>query len=887
MTTATTKMTAKEIRQRFLDYFSRHGHTVVESSSLIPHNDPTLLFTNAGMNQFKDCFLGQEKRDYVRAVSSQKCVRAGGKHNDLENVGRTARHHTFFEMLGNFSFGDYFKKEAIAYAWEFLTVDLGLDKNRLYVTVYTDDDEAADIWHTQEGVPRERIFRFEDDNFWAMGDTGPCGPCSEIFWDNGPEMACADPQCNVGCDCDRYMEIWNNVFMQFNRQADGTLEPLPNPAVDTGMGLERITTVMQGVQSNYDTDLLQGIIRHIVRLVGKSYGDNDKDDVSLRVIADHIRAMTFLIADGALPSNEGRGYVLRRIMRRAARHAKMLGAADPVLYQVVDAVKELMGEAYPELIARESFIKKVIRAEEERFMETLDNGLRILHEEVEKLKRTGEAQIPGPVLFKLYDTYGFPTDLTADIVRQEGLGIDAAGFASCMAEQRAKARENWKGSGEEAVSAIYHQLHEAGISSEFVGYRELTGFGNVLAILKDGQQVSGAEEGDRVEIVTSLTPFYGESGGQTGDRGTLATERGEVRIDTTHRPLPELIIHVGEIVSGSVQQGESAELAVDREVRQATCLNHTATHILQAVLVNVLGDHVKQAGSLVTPERLRFDFTHFSAMTPAEIAQVEQEVNRRIRENAAVDVREMSQEDALAAGATALFGEKYGDSVRVVRTGAFSMELCGGTHTSAAGDIGLFRIVQETGIAAGVRRIEALTGGAALDYVNRRDAMLRDVAALVKSDVGQLESRLRKMLEHQKELERDIDHLQTQLNVGKSAELLEQMQDVAGIKVLAVKVDEMDGKALREFSDRLRERVPSGVIVVGCVFAGKVNLLVAVSKDLVGPLHAGNLIKELAALVGGKGGGRPDLAQAGGSEPDKLPAALAAVTQLVEGLVKG
>ncbi|MBW6510930.1 MAG: alanine--tRNA ligase [Desulfuromonadaceae bacterium] len=880
-------MTAKEIRQRFLDYFSRHGHTVVESSSLIPHNDPTLLFTNAGMNQFKDCFLGQEKRDYLRAVSSQKCVRAGGKHNDLENVGRTARHHTFFEMLGNFSFGDYFKKEAIAYAWEFLTVDLGLDKNRLYVTVYTDDDEAADLWHTQEGVPRERIFRFEDDNFWAMGDTGPCGPCSEIFWDNGPAMACADPQCNVGCDCDRYMEIWNNVFMQFNRQADGTLEPLPNPAVDTGMGLERITTVMQGVQSNYDTDLLQGIIRHIVRLVGKSYGDNDKDDVSLRVIADHIRAMTFLIADGALPSNEGRGYVLRRIMRRAARHAKMLGASDPVLFQVVDAVKELMGEAYPELIARESFIKKVIRAEEERFMETLDNGLRILHEEVEKLKRTGGAQIPGPVLFKLYDTYGFPTDLTADIVRQEGLGIDAAGFASCMAEQRAKARENWKGSGEEAVSAIYHQLHEAGINSEFVGYRELTGFGNVLAILKDGQQVSVAEEGDRVEIVTSLTPFYGESGGQTGDRGTLATERGEVRIDTTRRPLPELIIHVGEIVSGAVQQGESAELAVDREVRQATCLNHTATHILQAVLVDVLGDHVKQAGSLVTPERLRFDFTHFSAMTAAEIARVEQEVNRRIRENGTVDVREMSQEDALAAGATALFGEKYGDSVRVVRTGDFSMELCGGTHTSAAGDIGLFRIVQETGIAAGVRRIEALTGGAALDYVNRRDAMLRDVAALVKSDVGQLESRLRKMLEHQKELERDIDHLQTQLNVGKSAELLEQMQDVAGIKVLAVKVDEMDGKALREFSDRLRERVPSGVIVVGCVFAGKVNLLVAVSKDLVGQLHAGNLIKELAALVGGKGGGRPDLAQAGGSEPDKLPAALAAVTQLVEGLVKG
>ncbi|OGR32934.1 MAG: alanine--tRNA ligase, partial [Desulfuromonadales bacterium GWC2_61_20] len=677
-------VTGNDIRQRFLTYFAERGHTVVASSSLIPHNDPTLLFTNAGMNQFKDCFLGQETRPYVRAASSQKCVRAGGKHNDLENVGRTARHHTFFEMLGNFSFGDYFKKEAIAYAWEFLTKDLGLDKNRLYVTVYKDDDEAAAIWHTQEGVPKERIYRFGDkDNFWSMGDTGPCGPCTEIFWDNGPGTGCGAADCAVGCDCDRYMEIWNNVFMQFNRTADGTLHRLPKPAVDTGMGLERITTVMQGVQSNYDTDLLQGIIRHIEELSGMRYRQQADHDVSMRVIADHIRAMTFLICDGALPSNEGRGYVLRRIMRRAARHARMLGIREPVLYRVADAVNRMMGETYPELRERESFIKRVIRAEEERFSETLDNGLRLLNEEVLKLREHGATVIPGEALFRLYDTFGFPIDLTADIVRLEGFAIDEAGFEACMEQQRQKAREHWKGSGEAAVSAIHHQLHEAGVRSEFTGYQSTSEFGTVLALVQGERRIDRAGAGETVEIVTSATPFYGESGGQSGDRGEITVGETRVRVVDTRRPLPELIVHVGEVVSGELRQGETVDLAVDVAQRQATALNHTSTHILQAVLVEILGDHIKQAGSLVTPERLRFDFTHFSPLTEEELLRVETEVNRRIRENGRVETEQMAADQAIAAGATALFGEKYGSTVRVVRVGDFSMELCGGTHTQA------------------------------------------------------------------------------------------------------------------------------------------------------------------------------------------------------------
>ncbi|WP_155877610.1 alanine--tRNA ligase [Desulfuromonas sp. AOP6] len=880
-------MTGNDIRARFLKFFEDRGHTVVSSSSLVPHNDPTLLFTNAGMNQFKDLFLGREKRPYVRAASSQKCVRAGGKHNDLENVGRTARHHTFFEMLGNFSFGDYFKKEAIAFAWEFLTVDLKLDKSRLYVTVFTDDDEAADIWHEQEGVPRERIYRFgEKDNFWSMGDTGPCGPCSEIFWDNGPEVGCGSPDCAVGCDCDRYMEIWNNVFMQFDRSADGTLTPLPKPSVDTGMGLERITTVMQGVKSNYDTDLLRTLIAYVEDLAGKRYGAVTSDDVSMRVIADHSRATAFLIADGVLPSNEGRGYVLRRIMRRAMRHAKMLGFQEPMLYRTAQRVMEQMQGAYPELAERRDYVAKVVLNEEERFMQTLDNGLRILNEAVEKLKKQGATVLPGDVVFQLYDTFGFPVDLTADIVEAEHFTLDEAGFEACMEKQRQKAREHWKGSGEEAIAAIYRQLVEEGMRCEFTGYGALTDYGTILAILKDGQRLEEAREGEEVEIITSVTPFYGESGGQVGDRGEISTGLGHGQILDARKPIAELTVHQVRVLSGTLRQGDAADLKVDGDIRQATALNHSATHILQAVLVDILGDHIKQAGSLVTPERLRFDFIHFSPLSKDELLRVEREVNRRIRENQKIETREMAHQEAVSAGATALFGEKYGDTVRVVRVGEFSMELCGGTHAQAAGDIGLFKILQESGIAAGVRRIEAVTGPRALEAVQQQEEYLDSLATLVKSNRDQLAKRVQKLLEQQKVLERELESLQGRLQSGQADQLLGQVKEVAGVRLLATRVAAMDGKTLRELADQLRDKLQSGVLALGCDYEGKANLLVAVTKDLSGRLHAGQLIKALAEKVGGKGGGRPDLAQAGGSQPENLEAALNDVEALVAEALK-
>ncbi|MBJ6725604.1 alanine--tRNA ligase [Geomesophilobacter sediminis] len=878
-------MTGKEIRARFFQYFQSQGHTLVESSNLIPKNDPTLLFTNAGMNQFKDCFLGLEKRDYIRAVSSQKCVRAGGKHNDLENVGRTARHHTFFEMLGNFSFGDYFKKEAIHFAWEFLTKDLGLSKDRLYVTVYTDDDEAADIWHKQEGVPLERIYRFgEKDNFWAMGDTGPCGPCTEIFWDNGPGTGCGSPDCAVGCDCDRYMEIWNNVFMQFNRSADGTLTPLPKPSVDTGMGLERISAVMQGVTSNYDTDLLQGIIRHIERLAGKKYRENvnsDKDDVSMRVIADHARAVTFLICDGVLPSNEGRGYVLRRIMRRAARHAKMLGVSEPVLYRVVDAVKEMMGDAYPELIEREHYVKKVIQAEEERFAETLDRGLAILNEETARLKAAGETVISGEVIFKLYDTFGFPVDLTADIVDAEGFTLDEDGFALAMERQRVKARENWKGSGEEGLASVYKELHGNGIRSQFVGYTEQTAYSQIAVLLKGGTTVEEANEGDEVEVITALSPFYGESGGQAGDTGTISTGKGHLEVTGTARPFTDLIVHRGKVTSGTLRVGDAADLTIAAALRAATARNHTATHLLQTALRTVLGEHVKQAGSLVAPDRLRFDFTHFSAMTAEEIRRVETLVNGFIMQNDEVIAREMPVKEALAAGATALFGEKYGDTVRVVKVGEVSQELCGGTHVHGAGEIGLFKILSEQGIAAGVRRIEATTGTGAVSYVHGLEDEQRALSALFKSEGGTVVEKAEKLVARQRELQREVEALTARINASKSSDLLGQAREVNGVKVLSVKIEGSDAKGLRELSDSLKERIGSGVIALGCGEAGKANLLVAVTSDLTSRFKAGDIIRQVAPIIGGNGGGKPELAQAGGTRPEQLGEALEAVYGII------
>lgn len=875
-------MTGTEIRARFLQYFADRGHTVVPSSGILPKNDPTLMFTNAGMNQFKDCFLGLEDRGYIRAASSQKCVRAGGKHNDLENVGRTARHHTFFEMLGNFSFGDYFKKEAIAYAWEFLTKELKLDTNRLYVTVYTDDDEAADIWHNQEGIPLERIFRFgEKDNFWSMGDTGPCGPCSEIFYDQGAAVGCGRPECTVGCDCDRYMEIWNNVFMQFNRSSDGTLTPLPKPSVDTGMGLERVSAVMQGVSSNYDIDILQGIIRHIERLSGKRYGADEKDNVSMRVIADHARAVTFLICDGALPSNEGRGYVLRRIMRRAARHAKMLGCAEPMLFHMVDAVREMMGDAYPELQEREEYIKKVVLAEEQRFAETLDRGLAILNDEVAALRSAGKNVIPGDVLFKLYDTYGFPTDLTADIVESEGFTIDEAGFEQCMERQRAQAREHWKGSGEEGIAQVYKELHNNGVRGQFVGYDEMSIYAPVLAIIRDGVSVQVAAGGDSVAIITEKTPFYGDSGGQKGDTGTISTGNAHLDVVAASRPFVDMVVHHAVVREGGIKVGDIADLKVSRSERDATCRNHTATHLLQSALRQVLGDHVKQAGSLVSLERLRFDFTHFSAVTDEELRRIETIVNGFIMANDQVVTREMAIAEAVEAGATALFDEKYGDSVRVVKVGDASMELCGGTHVRAAGDIGMFKIVSEAGIAAGVRRIEALTGFGALEFVRLMEDDQRVIAALLKAEAGNSRDRLEKLLARQRELQREIETLHGKLNAAASGDLLSQATDVQGVKLLAVQVQVEDIKALRDLSDTLKDRIGEGVIALGSDIGGKANLLVAVTKGLSGTIKAGDIIKQIAPLVGGSGGGKPELAQAGGSLPDKLDEALAAVAAIL------
>lgn len=876
-------LTTNDIRARFLRYFEEHGHQIVASSSLIPHNDPTLLFTNAGMNQFKDCFLGNEKRSYVRAASSQKCVRAGGKHNDLENVGRTARHHTFFEMLGNFSFGDYFKKEAIALAWKFLTEDLGLDTEHLYVTVFEDDDEAAEIWHTQEGVPRERIFRFgEADNFWSMGDTGPCGPCSEIFWDNGPGVGCGTPECAVGCDCDRYMEIWNNVFMQFDRSKDGTLTPLPKPSVDTGMGLERITAVLQGVTSNYDTDGIRRILDYIAELAARTYGEDEESDISMRVMADHSRAAAFLIADGVLPSNEGRGYVLRRIMRRAMRHAKMLGFEEPILYKSAGFVLDSMAQAYPEEAKRKGFVTKVITNEEERFIKTLGNGLRILTDEVAKLKQQGATQIPGDVVFKLYDTFGFPVDLTADIVEKDGYSVDEAGFERCMEEQRRQAREHWKGSGEEGIASIYKQLAEEGLVTEFSGYDKSEDYGSVVAILKDGKRVDTATSGDKVEIFTSITPFYGESGGQSGDSGSMKTESASASAENAVRVLPELISHTCVIESGSISVGDNVELGIDVDARQAACLNHSATHILQAVLERILGDHVQQAGSLVTPDRLRFDFTHFSALTKEEIKEIEDEVNRCIRSNRGVTTKVMDTEEAVAAGAKALFGEKYTDKVRVVQMGDISMELCGGTHASASGDIGLFKIVQESGIAAGVRRIEAVTGEKALDEIHRRQQLVDNVAAMVKTDPQRLQQRIEKLVEQQKELEREIETLQDRLEADRAADMAQDITSVDDVDLLIARLDGLDGKKLREQCDKLRDRLPSGIIVLASANADKVALLVAVSKDLHARTKAGDIIKPLAEMVGGRGGGRPDLAQAGGTDVSNIDTMLENAPEVIE-----
>ena len=875
-------MTGHDIRQGFLQFFADRGHTIVPSSSLVPRDDPTLLFSNAGMVQFKDVFLGKERRSYSRATTAQKCVRAGGKHNDLENVGRTARHHTFFEMLGNFSFGDYFKTDAITYAWEFVTVTLGLPQDRLYATVYQDDDEAFDIWHTHVGVAAERIFRFGDkDNFWSMGDTGPCGPCSEIFYDHGPAASCGRESCAVGCDCDRYVEIWNLVFMQFDRDGQGQLTPLPRPSIDTGMGLERVAAVVQGVLSNYDTDLFRPIIAAVEALSGKHYGALSADDVSMRVIADHARATSFLLSDGVLPANDGRGYVLRRIIRRAARHGKMLGFTEPFLHKVLGAVADVMGDAYPELITSRSFAADVTLHEEERFGETLETGLRVLAKVADDTRQGGKTVIPGEEVFKLYDTYGFPLDLAEEIVQDQGLALDMAGFDQAMDRQREMARASWKGSGDTSVKSVYPTLVERLGHTRFLGYDSLEAQGRVLAILKADQLVEQAEDGDEIELVIDQTPFYAEGGGQVGDTGVLVSPNVVLEVKDTQRPVDGLTVHRALVTRGRVRLQDVLLARVEVPRRQAIALNHTGTHMLHATLRQVFGDHVKQAGSLVAPDRLRFDFTHSGRLPDREIFRIEEMVNERVREDRPIEVAHGELHDALKMGALAFFGDKYGDEVRIIKIGDYSLELCGGTHLHTTGEIGLFKVTQVSGVAAGVRRIEALTGTAAFAHVRREEATLSEVRDLLKAQPFEEPGRVQRLLEHVRDLEREVDTLKGRLTSARTQDLGEVVVNVQGVNVLRLQEPDLEAKDLRGLVDLAKERLHSGVIVAASIAEGKVALVTGVTPDLTQRVHAGELAKAVAALVDGSGGGRADMAQAGGKSPEKLTAALEQVPALV------
>ncbi|MEN6620643.1 MAG: alanine--tRNA ligase [Smithella sp.] len=874
--------TGNEIRESFIKFFEGKGHTRVASSSLIPKDDPTLMFTNAGMVQFKNAFLGLENRGYTRAVSCQKCVRAGGKHNDLENVGVTARHHTFFEMLGNFSFGDYFKEEAIAWAWEYLIDVLKLPKEKLWITIYKDDDEAFAIWHDKMKVPADRIIRLgEKSNFWMMGETGPCGPCSEIIYDQGEGTGCGRSTCDINCECDRHLEIWNNVFTQFDRDETGKLTPLPKPNIDTGMGLERLTAVIQGVHSNYDTDLFTPIINFVEKISGKKYGQNGENDTSIRVIADHSRAITFLIGDGILPSNEGRGYVLRRILRRGARHGKLLGIDQPFLYQCAEVVIGMMKDVYTDIESKASFITKVIINEEQRFMETLDAGLRILKEETESLKQAGKNVLPGSLVFKLYDTFGFPTDLTADNVKRDGFTLDTAGFEVEMEQQRERARGAWKGSGEEAIDECYLKLSSSGITTNFCGYEAVKAESKITAIIVDGNPVEALYDGQEAEITVETTPFYGESGGQVGDTGFLEGDDFSFAVKDTIKPVEKLFVHKGTLQSGMVKVGDKVRLIVDLDRRKDIAANHSGTHILQAALKAVLGDHIKQSGSLVNPERLRFDFSHFSKISDEEMTRIEEIANNIIRMNEEVVTDVCDLEDALKTGATAVFDEKYGAKVRVVKMGEMSMELCGGTHVGRTGDVGLLKVLHESAVAAGVRRIEAVTGRQAVVHVQQVEEELKKAAALFKSNPLEVTDRIEKVVKHTRDLEKEIETLKSKLAAKDSGDLLSQTKEIGGVKVLATEVSITDAKTLRDFGDKLRDKLGSGIILLAAKADDKALLLCMVTKDLAGKYHAGNIIKELAPIVGGKGGGRPDMAQAGGTQPENLEKIFAALDTLL------
>ncbi|MDY0207080.1 MAG: alanine--tRNA ligase [Pseudomonas sp.] len=870
-------MKSAEIREAFFRFFEEKGHTRVASSSLIPDNDPTLLFTNAGMNQFKDCFLGLEKRAYTRAVSSQKCVRAGGKHNDLENVGYTARHHTFFEMLGNFSFGDYFKRDAIHYAWEFLTSDqwLNLPKDKLWVTVYATDDEAYDIWVKEMGVPAERMIRIGDnggapyasDNFWAMGDTGPCGPCSEIFFDHG-EHIWGGPPGSPDEDGDRYIEIWNNVFMQFNRTADGVMHALPAPSVDTGMGLERISAVLQHVNSNYDIDLFKNLLQGVAAAVGTENNDNP----SLKVIADHIRSCSFLIADGVVPSNDGRGYVLRRIIRRACRHGNKLGATGSFFYKIVASLVAEMGEAFPELKQTQAQIERILKTEEEQFAKTLEQGLRILEQDLDGLEGS---VIPGSVVFKLYDTYGFPMDLTADIARERELTVDEEGFEREMQAQRERARSA------SSFGLDYNTLVKIDSETEFLGYNTQHAEAKVLMLLKDGASVESALEGDSAVIVLDRTPFYAESGGQVGDSGYLAADH--LRIDITDTTKSgKAFLHHGVITQGTLQVGDTVSAQVDAEMLHATALNHSATHILHAALRDILGEHVQQKGSLVDSQRLRFDFSHFEAVTPAQIKALEERVNQEIRNNTAVCTEVTDIETAKTKGAMALFGEKYGDEVRVLSMAdGFSVELCGGIHAERTGDIGLFKITSEGGVAAGVRRIEAVTGVAAWNWLAGAEEQLKQAMGLVKGNRENVLDKLQAVLDHQRSLEKEVEQLKAKAARAAGSDLASAVVEVNGVKVLAARLDGVENKDLLVLMDQLKNKLGSAVILLGSVHDERIALVAGVTKDLTGQFKAGDLMKQASAVVGGKGGGRPDMAQGSGVELAKLDDALAITAEYV------
>jgi alanyl-tRNA synthetase len=875
--------TGSEIRESFLKYFEVKGHTRVASSALIPKDDPTLLFTNAGMVQFKNAFLGLEKRGYTRAVSCQKCARAGGKHNDLENVGVTTRHHTFFEMLGNFSFGDYFKEEAIAWAWEYLIDIVKLPQEKMWVTIYKDDDDAFAIWNKKLKVPKDRIVRMgEKSNFWMMGETGPCGPCSEIIYDQGKGTGCGRAECDLDCGCDRYLEIWNLVFTQFDRDENGKLNPLAKPSIDTGMGLERLTAVIQGVKSNYDTDFFMPIIRRVEKTSGKTYGKNTDNDVSIRVIADHSRAVTFLIGDGILPSNEGRGYVLRRILRRAARHGKLLGINKPFLHESAHVVMDVMKYVYPDLADKASYITKVILNEEQRFMETLDAGLRILQEETAALKKAGQSVLPGALVFKLYDTFGFPTDLTADIVKKGNFTLDAAGFETEMEKQKERARGAWKGSGEEAVAECYLKAASSGILSEFCGYEGVIKTQSLItAIFIDGKPVERATDGQKADVVLDTTPFYGESGGQIGDTGFLEGAGFNFTVLDTKKPVENFIVHKGIVKKGNIKIGDKTHLLVDAEKRKAIQANHSGTHILQASLKTVLGDHIKQSGSQVTAEGMRFDFTHFSKISDEELQRVEDIANDMIRRNLPVQTEVCALEEALKTGATAVFDERYGATVRIVKMGEMSMELCGGTHVQRTGEIGLLKVIHESAIAAGVRRIEAVTGKEALTHVQKAEEELKKAANLFKANPLELVDRTEKLFKHTKDLEKEIEALKGKLASKDSGDLLSQAREIGGVKVLAAEVSIADVKTLRDFGDKLRDKMESGIILLGSKAGEKALLLCMVTKDLTGKFSAGNIIKELAPLVGGSGGGRPEMAQAGGTQPENLGKAIAALEKLL------